>query len=68
MRALYLKRAGLIFKIEMLMYQSKANLDDNFLFDKITHHLDSEVTKMLVKGMFGNKDSTFQSCPLFTCY
>ena len=34
-----------IFKTEMLIYQSKANLDENILFGKITHHLDLKVGK-----------------------
>ena len=45
----------LIFKTEMLIYQSKANLDEKILFSKITHHSDPEIRKMLVNGMFGNK-------------
>ena len=52
-----------IFKTEMLIYQSKANLDEKILFGKITHHLDPEIRKMLVNGKFGNEDSTFQSGP-----
>ena len=42
----------LIFKTEMLMYQSKTNLDEAKLFSKITHHLDSEIRKMLVNSKF----------------
>ena len=45
------------FKTNMLIYQSKANLDEKNLFRKIAHHLDLEIRKMLVRGMFGNKDS-----------
>ena len=30
----------LIFKTEVLIYQSKAKLDEKVLFGKITHHLD----------------------------
>ena len=52
-----------IFKTEMLMYQSKANLDEKILFGNITHHSDPEIRKMLVRGMFGNKDSSFHSGP-----
>ena len=37
----------LIFKTEMLIYQSKANLDVKSLFGKITHHLDQENRTML---------------------
>ena len=43
-----------IFKTEMLIYQSKANLDEKILFGKITDHLDSEIRKILVNGKFGN--------------
>ena len=39
-----------IFKTEMLTYKSKAKFDDKILFDKITHHLDFEVRKVLVTG------------------
>ena len=52
-----------IFKTEMLIYHSKANLYKKILFGKITHHLDPEIRKMLVRGMFGNKDSIFNSGP-----
>ena len=44
-----------VFKTEMLIYQSKANLDEKILFDKSTHHLDPEIRKMLVNGMLWNK-------------
>ena len=43
--------------------KSKANLDDKILFGKITHRLDPEIRKMLVKGIFGNADSTLQFGP-----
>ena len=50
----------------MLIYQSKANLDEKILFGKITHHLNPEIRKMLVRSMFGNKDSSFHSgSPIF---
>ena len=52
-----------IFKIEILIHQSKANLDEKILFGKITHHLDPEIGKMLVRGMHWNTDSTFHSGP-----
>ena len=45
----------------MLIYQSKANLDEEILFDRIAYHLDPKITKMLVRNMFGNKDSSFYS-------
>ena len=46
----------LIFKIEMLIYQSNANLDEKILFREIIHHLNPEIRKMLVEGMFWSKD------------
>ena len=39
------KSMGPIFKTEMLLYQSKANLNEQILFDKITHKLDLELGK-----------------------
>ena len=48
---------------ELLMYQSKANLDENCSFGKITHHVNPEIRKMIVKGIFGSKDSTFHFGP-----
>ena len=53
----------LIFKTEILIYQSKANLDEKILFGKITHHLDLEIKKVMVNGKFWNKDSAFHSGP-----
>ena len=50
-----------IFKANMLTYQSKPNSDEKILFGKITHHLEPEISKMLVRGMFGNKNSTSHS-------
>ena len=50
-----------IFKIKMLIYQSKANLDEKILFGKIIHYFDPEIGRMLVRGMFENKDSSFHS-------
>ena len=44
-----------IFKTEMLIYQSKANLDEKILFAKITRHLDPEIRKMLIRSMLGDK-------------
>ena len=52
-----------IFKTKMLIYQSKAKLDENTMFGNITHHLNQEIRKMLVRGMFGNNDSSFHSGP-----
>ena len=62
-----IKSIRLIFKTEMLIYQSKANLDEKTLFGKlthpVTHHLNSGILEILVKGMFGNEDSTCHSVP-----
>ena len=58
----------LIFKTNMLIYQSKANLDKKILVCTITHRLDPEVRKMLAMSMNGNKGSTFHADPLFTCF
>ena len=52
-----------ILKTEMFIYQSKINLDEKILFGSIPHLTDPEIRKMLVKGMFGNKNSTFYSGP-----
>ena len=35
-----------IFKIEMLIYQSKANIDEEILFGKIAHQFDPEIVQM----------------------
>ena len=50
----YIKSRGSIFKTVLLIYQSKVNLDEKILFDKITHHLDPETSKMPVRGLCGN--------------
>ena len=47
----------------MLIFQLKANFDKKILFGKISHHLDTEIGKMLVNGMFGNENSIFLSDP-----
>ena len=52
-----------IFKTEMLIHQSKANIDETILFGKITCHLYLEIWKILAMGMFRNKDSIFHSGP-----
>ena len=54
-----MKNMRLILKIEMLIYQSKANLEKKILFGKITHGFDPEIWKMLGRGIFRIKDSTF---------
>ena len=52
-----------IFKKETLTYQPKANYDVKSLFGKITSHLDPEIGKMLLTGLYGNENSTFPSGP-----
>ena len=44
---------------EMLIYQSKANLDAKILFGKITHHLDPEIIKMPVRGFCTDENAMF---------
>ena len=38
-------------------------LNEKILFGSVPHLTDPEIRKMLVKGMFGNKNSTFHSGP-----
>ena len=52
-----------ILKTEVLIFLSKANLNNKILFSKITDHLDPENRKMLVGDMFWNENSTFHSDP-----
>ena len=59
-----IKQTRPIFKTEIFIYQS-TNLEEEILFGKITHYVDY---KMLLRSMFGNKDSTFHSSPYFTCH
>ena len=54
---------GPILKTEKLIYKSKAALDEKMLLGKITHQVDTEIWKILVRGMFANKDSLFNSGP-----
>ena len=54
---------GPIIKTEMFIYQSKVNLDEKTLLGSIPHLADPEIRKMPVKGMFGNKNSSFHSGP-----
>ena len=46
---------GPIFKTELVIYQSKDDLDEKILFDKITDHLDLEIRKIPVRGLYGNR-------------
>ena len=45
-----------IFKTEMLIYQSKANLDVKISIGKITHLEDPTTRKMPVRGLYGNRE------------
>ena len=57
-----------IFKTKMLIYQSKANLDEKILFGRINDHLNPEMRKMLLGRTLENRNSTFHCGLLFTCY
>ena len=46
----------LMFKTEMLMYQSKANLDVKFLFGKITHLSDPKIRRMPLRSLYENQE------------
>ena len=48
-----------IFETEILICQSKAIVDATILFGKITHLLDLEISKILVRSINGNENSTF---------
>ena len=55
--------------MEMLIYQSEANLDVKILFEKITHHFDPVIRKILAilaRSLYGDENSTFESGQLFT--
>ena len=53
----------LIFKIKMLLYHSKANLNVKHLFGNVTHLMDAEIRKTQEKGLYGNQNSIFHSGP-----
>ena len=55
-----------IFKTEMLIYHSKANLDANILFGQITHHLDTEIRICWLGAVVGRR--ILHSIPELTCY
>ena len=57
------KSMHLIFKTEMLIYQSRANSDVQILFGKITRLLDPEIRKLLVSGFVWNENSIFSLGP-----
>ena len=50
-----IKCMRLTFETIMLIYQSKANLDEKILFGNIFHLVNSEIMEMLEKDLFGNK-------------
>ena len=45
-----------IFKTKLLMYQSKAKLDEKMFFGKITHREDPNIRKLPVRGLYGNRE------------
>ena len=49
-----IKSMRLISQTEMLIYQSKANLDEKVLFGKITHLQDPKIRNMFARSLFGN--------------
>ena len=55
-----------IFKTEILIWQSNANLHVKILFGKITHLLDPVIRKMLIRCLHGPQHSMFDSNAWFT--
>ena len=51
----------------LIHHQSKTDSDVKTC-GKNSHHLDLEIRKMLLGGLYGNENSKFHSCPLFTCH
>ena len=49
------------FNIEMLIHLSKANLDFEISFGKITHRQDPKIRNMSERTMYRNENSTFWS-------
>ena len=45
-----------MFKPEMLIYQSKANLDENILFGEIIHLEDPKNRKVSVRSLYGSRE------------
>ena len=43
------------FKTEMLIYQSKANLDEKILLGNITHFIEPKIRKMHVRGFYKSR-------------
>ena len=56
-----IKSTRLIFKTVMLMYKSKANIDEKNFVWQYHSSFRPKVRKLLVRGMLGNEDSTFHS-------
>ena len=54
-----IKLIGAIFKIKILIYQLKANVDVKILFGKITNDLDLGTCKMLSMVFVGNENRPF---------
>ena len=53
-------------KTKILIFQSKATSKETILFDgKITHQLHPEITKVLVRSMFGKKNSKFHCVQIY---
>ena len=52
---LWNKKQVASIKTEMLIFQSKANLDKKILFGKITHLKDPTIKRMSVRGLYGNR-------------
>ena len=52
-----------IFKTNMLIYQSKANLVEKMLFGNMTHLKGPEIRKMVERALYGNQNFTFHSGP-----
>ena len=63
-----MKNTKAIFKTEILIYKSKANLDVTNLIAKITHHSDIDIRKMLTRSSYGKENSKVDSGPIFTYY
>ena len=55
------KAASPIFNIEVMIDQLKANLDLKVLLGKITHLLDQETRKVLVRVFYEKEHTTFDS-------
>ena len=54
-----------IFKTDILLCQSKLNLDEKILFGKIIYHLDLKLEKCMQEVCMGFENSTFHFGPIF---